>query len=63
MKHAYRENGVSLPWESYHRAVEDARLVRARLLRELLSGVWVPLKRRICCRARRWSEHCCPQCC
>ncbi|MGW8309635.1 MAG: hypothetical protein ACWGNB_01110 [Thiogranum sp.] len=63
MKLAYLENRVLLPWESYHRAVADAKLARGRLLRDLFSGAWLQLRQHICCSARRWSEQCCHQCC
>jgi hypothetical protein len=52
-----------LPWETYHRAVQDAKAARRRLLRSIFSLAQKRLKGRICSRAKRWKIQVCLQCC
>jgi len=52
-----------LPWESYHRALEAAKISRGRFFMSLLSRARKHLKQQFCGRARKWRIQVCPQCC
>jgi hypothetical protein len=51
------------PWQAYHRAVQEAKAARARLLGGIFSLAHRHLKGRICARARKWNIRVCLHCC
>jgi len=56
-------NGSLPPWEAYHRALYDAKVIRGRFLRNVLFATGKSLKDRICHHAREWDIRLCPPCC
>jgi hypothetical protein len=54
---------TKLPWETYHRALQAAKISRGRFLLNLLTQVRNDLKQQICERTKKWRVKICSQCC
>ncbi len=51
------------PWETYHRALNDAQAARGQFLRSGFAAATKSLKDRICYHVRKWHIPHCPLCC
>jgi len=58
-----RDEECFFTWDSWYRALQRARIDRARYLRDILLAAGSALKQRICRRAQRWHIRFCPLCC
>ena len=56
-------NDLLTPWETYHRAFNDAQAARGQFLRSGFVAATRSLKDRICCHVRKWHIPLCPLCC
>ena len=56
-------NDLSPPWETYHRAFNDAQAARGQFLRSGFVAATRSLKDHICCHVQKWHLPLCPLCC